>query len=148
MRSIWPEAHRFEASITWDGKTGGFVRSRGFELLFDMPKVFGGLGRGFCPDELFLSALGCCLITTLLSFKQRFDFNVKSLQAGVEGEVRLAGSGGYRIKAIRVHIKASTSEDEVERVKRYLELAREYCHITRSIEGCIPIDVQIEVVSG
>ncbi|MEM4165026.1 MAG: OsmC family protein [Nitrososphaerales archaeon] len=148
MQSIGPEVYRCEASITWDGKTGGSVRSRRFELLFDMPEEFGGLGRSFCPDELFLSAVGCCLITTFLSFKSRFKLAVKGLRAKVEGEVKLMGSEGYRIKAIKVKLEASTSEDGVERVKRYFELAKEYCHITRSIEGCIPIDVQIEVSSS
>ncbi|MFN3621696.1 MAG: OsmC family protein [Nitrososphaerales archaeon] len=148
MQSIGPEVYRCEAAISWDGKTGGSVKSRRFELFFDMPEEFGGLGRSFCPDELFLSSVGCCLITTFLSFRRRFNLTINRLEARVEGEIKLLGAEGYRVKSIKVKLEASTSEDEVDRVKRYLELAKEYCHITRSIEGCIPTDVQIEVSSS
>lgn len=146
MQSLGPKVYRCESSIAWDGETGGVAESRRFTLLFDTPKEFSGLGRSFCPDELFLSAVGGCLITTFLSFKRRFNLIVKRLRARVEGEIEL-GSEGYRIKTIKVKIEATASKDEVERVKRYLELAKEYCHITRSIEGCISIEIEIEVLS-
>ncbi len=145
MPYIGPKEYRCSASITWDGATGGKAKARTFEVEFDTPKEFQGLDRSFCPDELLLSAIGGCLINTFLSFKRRFKLEVKSIEAHVKCEVKIGEGGGYRINSIEADLRAYTTKEEYLRVLRYLELARESCHITRSIDRCIPIEVRLEV---
>jgi len=146
MPHIGPEVYKCRVTVNWDGLTGGEAKTSQHKLDFDMPKEFNGLGRSFCPDELLLSAIGGCLVTTFLNFKERFDLPLKNIQVDVRGEVRLV-EGAYRVNGVEVKMEAFTAEDEVERVKRFIELAKEYCHITRSLERCIPITVEINVRS-
>lgn len=146
MPHIGPEVYKCSVTVNWDGLTGGEAKTSQRKLDFDMPKEFNGLGRSFCPDELLLSAIGGCLITTFLNFKERFNLPLKKIQVNVRGEVKLV-EGAYRVNGVEVKMEASTAGDEVERVRRFIELAKEYCHITRSLEGCIPITVEITVKS-
>ncbi len=146
MRAVGPEVYRYGVFVEWDGLTGGEARTTQHRLSFDMPKEFKGLGRSFCPDELLLSAVGGCLLTTFLHFKERFKLPLKKFRVDVKGEVKLMDEG-YRITKVEAKIEASAPEDEVERVKRFIELAKEYCHITRSLERCIAITVDV-IVSG
>jgi len=144
MPAIGPEVYKCNVLVEWDGLTGGEARTTQHRLSFDMPKEFKGLGRSFCPDELLLSAVGGCLLTTFLHFKERFNLPLKKFKVDVRGEVKSMDEG-YRITRVEAKIEASAPEYEVERVKRFIELAKEYCHITRSLERCIVITVDITV---
>ncbi len=146
MRAIGPEVYKYSVFVEWDGLTGGEARTNQHHLSFDMPKEFKGLGRSFCPDELLLSAVGGCLLTTFLHFKERFKLPLRKFRVDVRGEVKLMDEG-YRITSVEAKIEASAPEEEVERVKRFIELAKEYCHITRSLERCIAITVDVMVSS-
>lgn len=144
MPYIGPELYKCSVLVEWDGVTGGEAKTTQHRLRFDLPKEFKGLGRSFCPDELLLSAIGGCLVTTFLHFKERFNLPLKKLNVDVRGEVRLVNEG-YRVTKVEAKIEASAPEDGVGRVKRFIELVKEYCHITRSLEGCIAITVDVAV---
>jgi organic hydroperoxide reductase OsmC/OhrA len=142
MRAVGPEVYKYGVLVEWDGLTGGEAKTALHRLSFDMPKEFNGLGRSFCPDELLLSAVGGCLLTTFLHFKERFKLPLKKFRVDVRGEVKLMEEG-YRITKVEAKIEASAPEEEVERVKRFIELAKEYCHITRSLERGIAVTVDL-----
>ncbi|MEM1531521.1 MAG: OsmC family protein [Nitrososphaerota archaeon] len=111
-----------------------------------MPKDFGGLGRYPCPDEVFLSALGGCMITTFIYFQRRLGAKIDGMEVSVDGEVKL-DSGGYRITNIKIKLKVLAESPELEKVTRCAKLAIEYCHLTRSIKPAIAVMTEYEVIS-
>jgi uncharacterized OsmC-like protein len=140
---------KFRASLIWDRASGAEVRTRKHQgLKLDMPIKFGGKGRHLCPDELFLSSIGGCLLTTFLYFKKKLKINIEELEIAVSGTLR-AGTEGYRISSIRAIISARARRSDEINVRRCIELAKEYCHITRTLEKVIPIEIigKLELVS-
>jgi len=132
----------FRANLVWDGETGGAVNISEFPMLkLDTPAKFGGKGRYPCPDELFISAIGGCLLTTFLYFKKKLDVHLNELQISVNGTLEMAGPDGYRICGIDAKINVGTIEKEKAKVKKCIELTKKYCHITRALEKVIPIRI-------
>lgn len=125
---------RFRTRLSWDGKSGAEVSIGNYpHLKLDMPIRFGGRGRYPCPDELFLSSIAGCLLTTFLYFKRKLEVNVQSFNVSVTGRL-VASSEGYRIGEIRATMFAKVKKSDVARLRRCIQLAKEYCHITRSLE--------------
>jgi organic hydroperoxide reductase OsmC/OhrA len=144
-----PTKLEYEVKLIWDNESGGDAYISGFpKLKLDMPVEFGGKGRFPCPDELFFSAVGGCLLTTFLYFKERLKLNLRGLQVSVRGTVDSVGPKGYRIKDIEATFHVEVDEEEKLKAEECTELARDYCHLTRSLERGIPIEVwsEIEVV--
>lgn len=138
----------YHVDVLWDGETGGSVRcDKCDELRIDMPEDFEGHGRSPCPDQLFLASIGGCLLTTFIHFANRFQLGIGDLGISVEGEVSLIEGVGYRIRSVEVKVRVEADTEEVEVAEKCAELARDYCHITKSIENAIPVDVAIEVSS-
>lgn len=105
-----PRNLKYKVELIWDMESGGKVHIRKFPLLrLDMPVEFGGKGRFACPDELFFSAVGGCLLTTFLYFKEKLKLHLRGLQVLVKGMAELIGTEGYRITGIEaiIHIKVS-----------------------------------------
>jgi len=141
-----PRALRYGAVVRWDKESGGEVSCKeavGFKV--DMPTEFSGRGRYPCPDQVFLASIGGCLLTTFLYFKRRLDLEAEDVRVSVDGEVALVGAEGYRIEWVEaiLHVKAKSGEGDLAR--RCAELARDYCHITRTIEKALPVRVYVEV---
>ena len=135
---------RYAVELVWDKESGGKAYVRDFPPLgLDMPLDFGGKSRFPCPDELFFSAVGGCVLTTFLHFKERLELSLKGLRVSVKGNVGSIGPEGYRITAIDVLITMEVDDEERLKAEKCAELAKEYCHLTRSLEQGIPIKVSV-----
>ena len=144
-----PRDLRYRAVVRWDGETGGEVSCRSpVDFRVDIPPEFSGRGRYPCPDQVFLASIGGCLLTTFLHFKMRLGLEIEDVRISVEGEVGLVGAEGYRLKGVEATIYVKAVEGEERLARRCAELARDYCHITKSIEEALPIRVHVEVEEG
>jgi len=137
----------FQAELSWDGKSGGEVKlGSGYVLSIDTPKDFGGEGRHPCPDELFLSSIGGCLITTFLYMYKQLEFNLKGLYISMTGNMESIGAEGFRIRRVEANINVETDHDGKDSARDCIEMTKKFCHIIRSIEKSIPTDVSWKIV--
>lgn len=137
----------YDVKVSWDGESGGDVIFKDHSLKIDTPIKYGGQGKGLCPDELFFASIAGCLTTTFLFFKRKLRLEINGLEISVKGEIDSRGSKGYFIGRIRAIIRIEVKSGDEERAQRCSDLAKEYCHITRSIEGCLPIKISSEIIS-
>jgi len=142
------ERLHYSAEANWDGETGGEVTANGFKVSFDTPKEYGGNERHPCPDQLFLASITGCLMNTFLYYRSHLGAETEDLKISADAEIELVNPLGYRIKGIDAHIQVWSSEEETELNRTCAERARDYCHLTKSIEGAIPVKVLITVHKG
>jgi uncharacterized OsmC-like protein len=132
---------RFQANLVWDGESGGEVSVGKFQgLKLDMPVEFGGNGRYPCPDELFLSAVAGCLLTTFLYFKKKMNVHVTGFRISISATLH-GGREGYRLAGMEATIFAEAKKSNEPGLRRCIELARRYCHLTRTLEKAVPIRI-------
>ena len=130
-----PKRLKFDVDVLWDGETGGTVKilNSNRVLRVEIPKEFGGKGDSFCPDELFISSIGGCLLTTLLWLAKRLNINLSDVKISVEGlmEGKLSEHEFAEIY-VEMFIEAPNNED-MKAVERLVDLAKEYCRITKAL---------------
>ncbi|MHC1627696.1 MAG: OsmC family protein [Candidatus Nezhaarchaeales archaeon] len=114
----------------------------------EIPKEFGGKGDNFCPDELFVSSIGGCLLTTLLWLARRLDVKLSEVKISVEGIVE-GKLSGYEFSGVRIEmfVKAPSNED-VKRVERLVDLAKDYCHITKALSRELQLNFKKKIDVG
>ena len=133
--------------MLWDGRSGGEVDFKDHPpLKLDMPKEFGGEGKYHCPDDLFFSAIGGCLITTFLYFQRKLDLRLKDVQILLEGNVNLIGPEGYRVTGLKATMRIKTDKGEKQKAEECFKLTRDFCHITRTMEGSLPTEITKEIL--
>jgi organic hydroperoxide reductase OsmC/OhrA len=136
----------YEIEVIWDKQTGGHVNIQGFPTTkLDMPVEFGGMSKAPCPDELFFTAVGGCLLTTFLYFKERLTLTLRELRVSIQGKVDYLGPKGYRISEIIIVIYVKVPLNEQSKAEECTELATNYCHITRSLEEGIPLQISSKI---
>jgi len=145
LKSKYPEKMEYRSSSEWDGETGGIATvSNNHQIVYGTPKIFGGHGKGSCPDELFVSAVLGCLNNTFLDFQRKFEMELKTFT--LKGVATAIFDGeGYKITGMLVSGEVIVGEDDLETGERCVELMKEYCHLTRTIKNCLPLQYDISV---
>ena len=139
------ERLHYSAEALWDKETGGEVTANGFKISFDTPQDYGGNEGHPCPDQLFLASITGCLMNTFLYYRAHLGVETIDIKIGAEAEIQLVNPLGYRVKGIEAHIQVWSTEDEADLNTTCAERARDFCHLTKSIEDAIPINVTITV---
>ncbi len=145
-RPKYPKQIEYIASAVWDGKTGGTATLRDYRTIdFDTPVLYGGNGNGVCPDELFVSAVLGCLMNTLLDFQRKTLFNLISMKLGGNAIAEFDNEG-YKITSIRITGELLVDPEDFGDAERAIELMKKYCHLTRSLKDCIPIQYDVQII--
>ena len=135
----------YTAEAQWDKETGGEVTANGFKVSCDTPRDHSGYERHPCPDQLFLVSITGCLMNTFLYYRNHMGAETRDIKISAEAEIQLVNPLGYRVKGIDAHIQVWSTEEEADLNRTCAERTRDYCHLTKSIEGSIPINVTITV---
>ncbi|MFH0850469.1 MAG: OsmC family protein [Candidatus Bathyarchaeota archaeon] len=145
MGPLYPKELEYMAEARWDGSTGGVAEAGGFRMSFDTPPEYGGKGSAPCPDQLFLSALGGCLLNTFVSFKNRLGADTVDASVSASCRIELRGREGYRLTGVSVVLNITSAPRMEGLNRRCAELAVEHCHLTRSIEAAVSVNCVIRV---
>ena len=136
---------RYHATAHWNHESGGTAQLDGFIQDFDTPKEYGGEEEAPCPDQLFMASIAGCIINTFNYYRTMLKVKTKDLAVDVSSDLELNKNDGYRINKITIKIHIWSSEEEKEMNQKCAERAKDYCHITKSIETAIPISTTIQI---
>jgi organic hydroperoxide reductase OsmC/OhrA len=145
LRPKYPKSLEYTARSSWDGLTGctAYVTDNR-KVVIDTPSTYGGKGDGICPDELFVASVLGCLNNTFLDFQRRFEMQLVAIDLSGKAIGEFDGEG-YKITGVSIWGEIVVGEDELEAGERCLHLMKKFCHLTRTINGCIPIDYDVSV---
>ena len=139
-----PHLH-YSAEAQWNHMTGGTAQLDGFTQEFDTPKEHGGNESAPCPDQLFMASLAGCIINTFNYYRAMLKVETKDIKVKTGSDIELTESEGYRLTGITIELEVWSDEENKELNEKCAERAREYCHLTKSIEPAIPIKASTKV---
>lgn len=139
------EKLHYHAYSRWDKETGGTADTGGFNIPYDTPGEYDGKETAPCPDQLFLASITGCLMNTFLYYKNILGAETLDINVDADAEVTLMSPYGYRMTSIDIKIEIESDEENLEFNRKCAENARDFCHITKSIEASIPLRVIIEI---
>lgn len=131
------------AKVLWEGslKTQSIIR--GMEIACDKPKSILGTNTAPAPLEIFVSAMGSCLMTTFLysALKARVDISdcsvdIKATTGMVEGRERVE-KGEIKLTA---YVEKGIENQKIEKC---FELAREHCTLTNAVN--FPLEFELKI---
>jgi organic hydroperoxide reductase OsmC/OhrA len=125
----------FEVQLNWLEVTTGILSSKEANgaLYVATPAKFGGEGKPWTPEHLFLSAISGSFMTTYLAFAKKLKFNISHLDCNAIGQIERV-DGRYQFTNINLFPKIYIAEESVrEKASLALEKTHKYCLISNSI---------------
>ena len=126
----------FEVSLNWLTKQKGILSAddAAGTIRVATPKVFGGEGRDWSPEHLFLGAVCSCFMTTYLAFAKKMSLNIARLECDVTGQIQLT-EGRYQFTHIDVFPKVYVEASLIEKAGLALQKTQKYCLVSNSIKA-------------
>jgi peroxiredoxin-like protein len=129
----------FEVQLNWVESTEGVLTSyeANGPIHIAMPTAFGGSGKPWTPEHLFLSSISGCFMTTYLAFAKKNAFTISHFECNSIGQIEIV-NGKYKFTNINLFPKIYIDNEELrEKANLALEKTHKYCLITNSINADI-----------
>jgi peroxiredoxin-like protein len=129
----------FEVKLGWQEKNEGILSAVDVDGTIDVatPHAFGGEGKPWSPEHLFLSAVSSCFMTTYLAFAKKLQFNISAFECNTIGQIKIV-NGKYKFTLINVYPKITVADESLkEKANLALEKTHKYCLISNSINAAI-----------
>ena len=135
----------FEVQLNWLDKDRGILHANDAEgsVHVSTPAKFGGEGKEWSPEHLFLSSVSSCYMTTFLVFAKKMSLEIFHFECNAIGQIELV-DGKYKFTHINLYPKIYIYDELLrEKVNLAVEKTHKYCLIANSINTAIIYHTQI-----
>lgn len=126
-----------KVEAVWKKNYQVILSSRQFRIPADEAPEYSGDDTGMMPTEMFLCSLASCFCMAIVYAARKTRLELSDMRVNVIGEKDVKN---FVFKRCIVEIKSSTPTKELSDT---VELAKKYCYITNTINGCCPLEYRI-----
>jgi peroxiredoxin-like protein len=109
------------------------------------PPEFKGRDDNWSPENLFVASLNSCYILTLLAIAEFSKIQLLSVSSSATGKLeKIPGGSSFQVTEIIVKPRiVLASANDLARMPRILEKAKENCFVSNSIKSAIKIEPEV-----
>ncbi|MGZ8445327.1 MAG: OsmC family protein [Candidatus Binatia bacterium] len=135
----------YEAEIEWVGGKDLQISSGKLPVIAGgAPPEFKGREGVWAPEHLFVAALNSCYLLTLLAVAEFSKIAIVSCSSSAKGKLEKVEGGTNQITEIVVRPQVViASANDLARMARILEKAKENCFVSNSIKSAIKIEPEV-----
>lgn len=135
----------YEAEIEWVGGKDLQISSGKLPVIAGgAPPEFKGREGVWAPEHLFVAALNSCYLLTLLAIAEFSKIAIVSCSSSAKGKLEKVEGGTNQITEIVVRPRVViASANDLARMPRILEKAKENCFVSNSIKSAIKIEPEV-----
>ena len=137
----------FEVQLDWLSAKKGMLSAKDAEgsIHVAIPPKFGGEGRPWTPEHLFLGAITSSFMNTYLAFAQKAGFQLLHFDCSTVGQIEIV-EGKYRFTIINLYPKIYIAAETLrEKATAALEKTHRSCLIANSVHADIFYHSEIRV---
>lgn len=144
MVKIKPKSFTYKVKSRWIADKRVLLEAEGKPLIeVATPPEFGGPEAFWSPEDLFVSSINICVLTTFLFFAQRQSLEFLSYQSEAEGTVEMV-EGTFMFTQVVVRPRVEVKDEEMATaVGQALEKAEKHCLISSSVKTQVTVEPQV-----
>jgi peroxiredoxin-like protein len=140
-----PKIFYYETEIEWTKEKEGQIKASTLPAVsVGAPPEFSGREGQWTPEHLFVASINTCYMLTLLAIAENSKLPLVSFSSTTKGKLEKVPASGYQITEIVVKPRVVISSvEDLGRIGRVVEKAKENCFISNSIKGTVKLEPQI-----
>ena len=135
----------YETDIEWKGDRDLRIASGKLPAIAaGAPPEFKGREGQWAPEHLFVASLNSCYMLTLLAIAEFSKIAIVSLSSSAKGKLEKVAGSSYQVTQIVVKPRVViASVNDLARMPRIFEKAKENCFVSNSIRSTIKIEPEV-----
>jgi organic hydroperoxide reductase OsmC/OhrA len=140
-----PKIFYYETEIEWTKEKEGQICGPSLPAVtVGPPPEFKGREGTWSPEHLFVASLNTCFMLTFLAIAENSKVALFSFSSTAKGRLEKVPGSNYQITEIVVKPRVVISSvEDLGRIGRVVEKAKENCFISNSIKGTVKLEPQI-----
>lgn len=132
-----PFPHLYKAKLEWKKeRLATLSAAEQSPILGGPPPQFDGSAAQWSPEELLLSSIQLCLMTTFFALNVRQQLVIHSYKSEIEGTLEKTSEG---LRFTRISLKVDLESDEAGKARELLQTAKKYCIVSNTLN--IPVEL-------
>jgi peroxiredoxin-like protein len=139
------KSYFYETELEWKGEKDLRITSGKLPVIdAGAPPEFKGKENNWSPEHLFVASLNSCYTLTLLAIVEFSKIALVSVSSTAKGKLEKAQGAGFQITEIVVKPRVIlASANDLARMPRILEKAKENCFVSNSIKSKVIIEPEV-----
>jgi peroxiredoxin-like protein len=135
----------YQTDVEWKKEKEGAIGGPHLPTIaVGAPPEFKGRGDSWSPEHLLVAALNTCYMLTFLAIAENSKIALMSFSSTAKGKLEKVPGGSFQITEIVLKPKiVIASANDLERVPRILEKAKESCFVSNSIKSAIKLEPEV-----
>jgi peroxiredoxin-like protein len=135
----------YETEVEWTKEKAGQIKGPTLATVtVGAPPEFKGREGQWTPEHLFVASINTCFMLTFLAVAENSKLPLVSFTSTAKGKLEKVAGSGYQITEIVVKPRiVIASFEDLGRMPRVLEKAKENCFISKSIKSTVRLEPQI-----
>lgn len=140
------KTHTFTTGTEWTGEKSWKVTSEDcHDIEGGPPAQFGGSTGNWSPEELMLTSINTCHLSSFVAYSKRKRFEFVSYSSEIEGILEY-NDGAFRFTKMIIRPKVVVkTEEDIETARQYLNRAHELCFMGHSVNAEVIVEPEITV---
>ena len=140
-----PNVFYYETEIEWTKEKEGQICGQGLPAVtVGTPPEFKGREGTWSPEHLFVASLNTCYMLTFLAVAENSKVPLVSFSSTAKGKLEKVPGSNYQITEIVVKPRVViASANDLGRMPRILEKAKENCFVSNSIKSAIKLEPEV-----
>jgi organic hydroperoxide reductase OsmC/OhrA len=140
-----PKVFYYETEIDWTKEKEGQIKGPTLPTVnVGAPPEFKGREGQWTPEHLFIASINTCFMLTLLAIAENSKLPLVSFSSVAKGKLERVPGVGYQITEVSIRPRVViASVEDLGRIPRVLEKAKENCFVTNSIKSAIKIEPEV-----
>jgi organic hydroperoxide reductase OsmC/OhrA len=135
----------YETQVEWKKEKEGQIDGPSLPAVpVGVPPEFKGREGVWSPEHLFVASLNTCYMLTFLAVAENFKVPLVSFSSTAQGKLEKVPGSNYQITEIVVKPRVViASANDLGRMPRILEKAKENCFVSNSIKTAIKLEPEV-----
>jgi organic hydroperoxide reductase OsmC/OhrA len=135
----------FEVHLNWLENHRGILYARDVNetLHVATPVAFGGEGKEWSPEHLFLSSVSSCFMSTYVTIAKNVGVEISHFECSAIGQIEIV-DGTYKFTHINLYPRVFIAAVQLfEKANLVLEKTKKYCLVSNSVNAAITYHPEI-----
>ena len=135
----------YETQVEWKKEKEGQIGGPSLPAVpVGVPPEFKGREGVWSPEHLFVASLNTCYMLTFLAVAENFKVPLVIFSSTAQGKLEKVPGSNYQITEIVVKPRVViASANDLGRMPRILEKAKENCFVSNSIKTAIKLEPEV-----
>ncbi len=144
-----PKTFIYKTGVSWNGHKRGTIFSAGkLNVGVATPPEFNGEEGFWSPEELLVSSVNSCIMTTFLYYVEKDKIDLRKYESEAEGVLEKLEKGFMFSKIVIRPVVTVGSNSAAEKARQSMELAEKNCFISNSLKAKVELIPEIKAVGA